>query len=289
MNKKIRWILGNLLFLGIATLVFLFLEGKNIAMLDPKGTIAEEQKKLLIITTWLMMIVVLPVFILTIAIPWKYRKGNPKAKYAPNWDNSHMAEIIWWSLPFAVVIVLSIITWKSCHDLDPYKPLVSENKPVKVQVVALDWKWLFIYPEFNIATVNYLQFPEKTPVNFDITADAPMNSLWIPELGGQIYAMAGMKTKLHLIANAPGRFNGSSANLSGKGFAGMKFIAEATSAADFAKWIKEVKASSNFLTLEEYNKLAEPSENNPAAFYVLKAENLYEQIVMKYMGPMHDK
>lgn len=181
---------------------------------------------------------------------------------------------------------MGILVWKSSHELDPFKPLESNRKPVRVQVVALQWKWLFIYPEQNIATVNFLQFPEQTPINFEITADAPMNSFWIPELGGQIYAMPGMKTKLHLIANEEGNFRGSSANLSGRGFAGMTFIAKASSQLEFEDWVESIRESSNFLNLREYNRLAEPSENNPVASYVLQKKDLYDWIVKKYMVPM---
>jgi cytochrome o ubiquinol oxidase subunit 2 len=159
--------------------------------------------------------------------------------------------------------------------------LESNTKPLKIQVVALQWKWLFIYPEQGIATVNFVQFPEQTPINFEITADAPMNSFWIPQLGGQIYAMPGMVAKLHLIADKEGSYRGSSANLSGKGFAGMKFIAKSSSEADFEAWVDSVRQSGPI----DYTKVAEPSEYAPAAFYSLSDDNLFNQIVMKYMVP----
>jgi cytochrome o ubiquinol oxidase subunit 2 len=152
--------------------------------------------------------------------------------------------------------------------------------------VALQWKWLFIYPEQNIATVNFVEFPNSTPVNFQLTADAPMNSFWIPELGGQMYAMPGMSTQLHLMADRPGEFNGSAAEISGKGFSGMKFIAKATSQKDFDTWVKSVKQSSNMIDLSKYNKLAEPSENNPVITYASVEKDLYNSIIMKFMPAM---
>jgi cytochrome o ubiquinol oxidase subunit 2 len=152
-------------------------------------------------------------------------------------------------------------------------------------VVALQWKWLFLYPEEKIATVNFVQFPKQTPIHFEITADAPMNSFWIPRLGGQIYAMPKMKTELYLMADEDGDFRGSSANLSGEGFSGMTFIARAASNEDYEKWVESAKQSSNQLSLEEYRKLAAPSKDNLVGIYQLKEENLFEQIIMKYMSP----
>jgi cytochrome o ubiquinol oxidase subunit 2 len=178
-----------------------------------------------------------------------------------------------------------MITWKSTHDLNPFNPIVSDKKAVKIQVVALQWKWLFIYPEQGIATVNFIQFPVDTPVNFEITADAPMNSFWIPQLGGMIYAMPAMRSKLHLIASEMGDFRGVSANLSGTGFAGMTFVAKSSSLADFEGWVQTVRQSKSQLTAESYKQLVMPSQNNPVATYILQDNNLFEEVLMKYMPP----
>lgn len=284
MRKK--YIIFLIVLSSVAVLLsIVYLMGINIAMLDPKGMIALKQRNLFITITLIMLIVVIPVFVLTWVISWKYREGN-KAKYTPDWDQHLLSESIWWGLPCAIVLAMGILVWKSSHELDPFKPLESSKRPIRVQVIALQWKWLFIYPELKIATVNFLQFPEKTPINFEVTADAPMNSFWIPELGGQIYAMPGMKTKLHLIADETGSFRGSSANLSGQGFAGMRFIAKASSESDFYQWVESIRESANFLSLSEYNRLSEPSENNPVTSYVLQKEDLYDFVVMKYMMPM---
>lgn len=259
------------------------LNGSDFVVFHPKGLIAMKERDLIITAILLMSIVVVPAIVLTIFFSWKYRASNQKAKYSPDWDHSHLAESIWWGVPFLIIIALSIITWRSSHELDPFKPIETGQKQMTIQAVALRWKWLFIYPEQQIATVNYIQFPEKTPLIFEITADAPMNSFWIPQLGGQIYAMPGMKTKLHLIANEPGNFRGSSANLSGKGFAGMTFVAKATSPEEFEEWVQSVKGSKDALTQEAYDDLAQPSEYNPVATYVLEDGELFERIVMKPM------
>jgi cytochrome o ubiquinol oxidase subunit 2 len=237
------------------------------------------------IASLLMLIVIIPVFVLTWAFAWRYREGNTKAKHTPDWEHNYIAEYCWWGVPVVIVVILAILTWKSTHDLNPFTPLVNGKKPVSIQVVSLQWKWLFIYPEQGIATLNYVQFPEKTPINFEITSDAPMNSFWIPQLGGQIYSMPAMRSKLHLIANEPGSFRGVSANISGKGFAGMRFVAEASTDADFEKWVAGVKGSSNHLNWDGYQKLVEPSEYNSVEYYNLALPNLFDEILMKYMSP----
>ena len=285
MSKRFKSACLILVSLGVVLLSGWFLLTQDIAVLHPKGLIAVKQRNLMINLSLWMLIVVIPVFILTFFISWKYKASNAKAKYSPDWDYSILAESIWWGIPFIIVTVLGIFTWNSCHELDPFRPLESSVKPIKIQVIALDWKWLFIYPELNIATVNFVQFPEKTPINFEITADAPMNSFWIPKLGGQIYAMAGMNSKLHLIADEIGSYRGSSANLSGRGFSGMKFIAKASSQEEFDQWVQLIQQSSPFLGLEEYKYLVRPTENNPAAFYALEEQDLFEQVIMKYMMP----
>lgn len=260
---------------------------KKAGVLDPQGVIADKEQDLIITASWLMLLVVIPVFALSFFVIMKYRASNDKVKYEPTWDSSRLIEIIWWGVPCLIIVTLGVITWKSTHELDPFKPIDSDKKPLTIQVVALQWKWLFLYPEEKIATVNYIQFPEKTPLIFDITADAPMNSFWIPQLGGQVYAMPGMKCKLHLMADRVGRFRGASANLSGTGFAGMTFTAKATSDEEFSSWVETARSSGNTLTKESYPTLVAPTENNPVSLYKLQAEGLFDDILMKYMRPMH--
>ncbi len=285
MKKNVKIALTILVLLATVIATVVFVQSNKIAVLEPKGIIAQAEKDLLIITSLLMLIVVIPALLFTLIFAWVYRADNKKATYRPDWSESHVAEVFWWGVPSVIIIFLAILTYQSSHALNPYKPIESDKKPITIQAVALDWKWLFIYPEQGIATVNYIQFPVDTPLNFEITADAPMNSFWIPQLGGQIYAMPAMKTKLHLMASETGTFRGCSANISGVGFAGMVFTAKATDEADFNAWVGEVKNSPRSLTLEEYNELMKPSEYNPVTLYSLEKDDLFDYIIMKYGAP----
>lgn len=285
MKNIYKFILAVLLILAASAVTVLYMSTHDIAVLDPKGLIGEKERDLIITASLLMLIVVIPVFILALVFAWKYRADNDKAKHEPDWEHNYIAEYCWWGVPLVIVAVLGIITWKSSHELNPFKPIVNGKTPVKIQAVALQWKWLFIYPEYNIATVNFIQFPEKTPIDFEITSDAPMNSFWIPQLGGQIYAMPAMRSKLHLIANETGSFRGVSANISGDGFAGMNFIAKASTDEEFNQWVASVKKSKKSLNLNEYNALVAPSSYDPVALYTLGQRDLFDQILMKYMAP----
>lgn len=286
MTKKYKIGLLILLPLTLAVLVFLFFQGTNVAVLNPKGQIASQQRDLMIIATLLMLIVVIPVFILTFLISWRYREGNHrKTTYTPDHDSSHALEAIWWAIPFIIIVVLSGIIWKSSHELDPYRPIETTKRPLTVQVVALEWKWLFIYPEQGVATVNYLQIPEDTPVNFKLTSDAPMNSFWVPQLGGQVYTMSGMETQLHLIANERGEYTGQSANLSGDGFAGMKFKVNVTNQEEFEGWAETAQQSSKQLDSDTYNNLAEPSKSNPPTTFAYNDKRIYGNVIAKYRAP----
>lgn len=285
MKKTIKITILVLLSFGILVWAGLALSNLDIAVLNPKGLIAMKERSLLITASLLMLIVVVPVWFLTVFFAWKYRSSHTKSKYTPDWAHSHLAESLWWGIPLVIIVILAIMTWTSSHELDPYKPIESDKKPIEIQVVALQWKWLFIYPEHGIATVNFIQFPEKRPVHFEITADAPMNSFWIPQLGGQIYAMSSMRSHLHLIANEVGIFKGVSANFSGKGFAGMTFTAKASSEEEFNQWVKSVKKSSPRLNEAVYQHLAMPSENNPVTSYILTQQDLFDRILMKYQAP----
>ncbi len=285
MKKTFKIAIVTLLILGCLALGALYISTHDIAVLEPKGMIGEKERELIIIASLLMLIVVIPVFILTWAFAWRYRGDNTRAKHTPDWEHNQIAEYCWWGVPVIIIIILGVITWKSTHELNPFKPIVNGKKPVVIQVVSLQWKWLFIYPEQGIATLNYVQFPEQTPINFEITSDAPMNSFWIPQLGGQIYAMPAMRSKLHLIANEPGIFRGVSSNISGKGFAGMRFNAKSCTEEEFAQWVQQVKQSPKQLNLDTYDQLVIPSEYNPVEYYALMQRDLFDRILMKYMAP----
>lgn len=276
--------LGAVLFLIVAR----YLYTTPIPVLQPAGPIAEGQKELLFIASALMLIVVLPVFVLAFTFAWRYREDNTKAKYQPNWDHSRIIETVWWLIPSALIAVLAVITWHSTFKYDPYKPLASSDKTLTVQVVALDWRWLFIYPDQKVASVNELRLPVDTPVKFEITADAPMNSFWIPQLGGQVYAMPGMGTVLHLQADREGRYYGSSANISGEGFADMNFTTVVTSYGSFADWVEKT-SDQPMLTKQAYDRLSKPSRNTNVITYGTPADNLYDTIIRKYMNMDHDQ
>lgn len=280
-----------LLFTGIIIAFVLFMQPyslyyfqNKISVLFPSGLIAFEQRNLLLIIQALMLIIIIPVFVMTFIFSWKYRASNTKAKYDPDLVDNTLAEYIWWGVPLVLTLIVGVLTWVKTHELDPYKPIASDKKPLTVQVVALQWKWLFIYPEEKIASLNFLQIPEKTPIRFEITADAPMNSFWIPDLGGQIYAMPNMKTELNLIADKTGDFRGSSANISGDGFASMHFITRASTQKEFEDWVKESQKATKTLTSKEWDALAAPSSGNPPEVFK-SDDNLFHYVLMKYMEP----
>lgn len=274
---------GIILFLFLVMQVLQVIQFKEyISVLFPSGTIAFKQRNLLLLIQALMLIIVIPVYILTFIFSWKYRADNKKADYDPDLVDNWIAECFWWGIPIVMTAIVSVITWQQTYALDPYKPIVSDKKPITIQVVALQWKWLFLYPEENIASMNFMQIPVNTPIRFEITADAPMNSFWIPELGGQIYAMPAMRTELNLIATETGDFRGSSANISGEGFSGMHFITRATSEAEYADWLKKAKEAKDKIN---YPELAAPSQNVPPQVYQLENAKLFDEIMMQYTHP----
>lgn len=294
MTSRKKPLFSMLAFSGLLILAILIMQplqilhfGEKIAVLFPKGLIGKEERTLLLIVQALMLLVVIPVYILTFVFSWIYRADNPKGKYDPDLVDNTLAECIWWGIPFIMVVIVSVLTWVKTHELDPFKSIESKNREMTIQVVALQWRWLFIYPEEKIATVNFIQFPKETPVRFEISADAPMNSFWIPSLGGQIYAMPGMTTILNLIADEAGDFRGSSANISGEGFARMTFTARASTKEEYEAFVKSVQESGGTLGLLEYKQLANKSLDQDVKTFQLKDSSLFESIVNKYMQPMN--
>ncbi|RQH05388.1 ubiquinol oxidase subunit II [Paraburkholderia dinghuensis] len=251
-------------------------------LLDPKGSIGVAERHLIATSVITMLLVVVPVILLTLWFAYRYRASNRNATYAPKWSHSTAIEIVVWGIPAVIILYLAVLTWKTCHELDPYKPLESSVKPINVEVVALDWKWLFIYPDLGIASVNQLAVPVGTPVNFRITSDSVMNSFYIPALGSQIYAMAGMQTRLHLIADHAGTYPGISANFSGRGFSDMKFNTLATNQQDFDAWVQKVKASSTQLSMDQYTTVAQPTEKAPVQYFSTVDPKLFNNIIAKY-------
>lgn len=281
-------------FRGLLVSVVFLLAGCQTVLMSPSGDLAVQQRNLIITSTVLMLLIIVPVIALTLWFAWHFRASNKKATYDPDWDHSTILELLIWSAPLLIIIALGAITWVSTHKLDPYRPLdrvaahrpmPADVRPLQVDVVALDWKWLFIYPEQGIATVNELAAPVDRPIQFKITASTVMNSFFIPALAGQIYAMPGMETQLQAVINAPGQFQGFSANYSGHGFSGMHFVFHGVSEEDFAQWVQKAKASGNDLSRETYVKLARPSENDPVAYYATVEPGLYRAILTRCVDP----
>jgi cytochrome o ubiquinol oxidase subunit 2 len=284
--KRLIKIIAALLIVGaIIVGVMALLKGVNIDVLNPQGEIARKEYQLIMFTLLLSLVVVIPVFVMLAVFSLRYRESNKRAAYRPNWDGSRLLEAIWWGIPCVIIVILGVVTWQSTHELDPYKDLESSVTPVNVQVVSLQWKWLFIYPDQQIATVNELIIPEKTPINFTITSDAPMNAFWIPSLGSQVYAMSGMSTKLRLIADRTGEYRGSSTNISGTGFADMNFMAKSRTQADFDAWVRQTKRLDTALDETTYRALAMPGVQDEPLYYTLQDVDLYDKIIMKYMMP----
>lgn len=280
--QVVLFIAFTALFVGV--LIFVT-QGHAVPVLQPKGLLADKERDLILLTVGLSLIVVIPVFIMLFSIAWRYRASNTKAKYQPEFASHKGIEALWWGIPCLIILVLAIITGIATHALDPYKSLNSPIKPINVQVIALQWKWLFIYPDQKVATLNYVNIPSNTPINLTITSDAPMNSFWVPALAGQVYAMSGMTTQLHIMADGTGSYNGSSANISGEGFANMRFVVNSMTPQDFQLWVKQAKTSRNGLSYDDYQKLAQPSKNIPNTTYTLMDGSLYNKSIMKYMSP----
>jgi cytochrome o ubiquinol oxidase subunit II len=248
-------------------------------VLDPHGPIAAAERLLMINATAIMLVVVVPVILATVGFAWWYRASNPRAVRSLDESYEGRVEFVTWSIPALVVILLGGVTWISAHQLDPRAPIASDVKPLRVDVVALDWKWLFIYPDQGIATVNQLVVPVKTPIEFRVTSATVMNSFFVPQLGSQIYAMGGMTTHLTLLADSPGEYPGISANFSGDGFADMRFIVKAVPADDFAGWVTQAHGSGTTLDDSGYAALAKPSKAVPPATYRSVTPSLFEHIV----------
>lgn len=279
MNRILKPVLSLLLLVSL-----FLLSGCEFILFDPKGPIGDQQKTLIIVSFWVMMIVVIPVFIMTVVFAIRYRSNTKKAEYDPHWEHSNKIEAVVWSVPLMIIIALGIITYITSHTLDPREPIASDKKPVTVQVVALDWKWLFIYPEYEVATINEMAMPVDTPVEFLITSDTVMNSFFIPQLGSQIYAMAGMENRLFLMADEPGTYKGISANYSGFGFSGMKFNALAVEETGFEQWLDKVRQSPETLGPEQYKALLEKSRDHQVEYFAAVNPLLFNQIIEKYTG-----
>lgn len=251
-------------------------------VIDPAGEVAARQRDLLLVATGLMLLIIIPVMALTVLFAWRYRASNAAARYEPEWSHSTHLELVIWSAPLLIIICLGAVTWSGTHLLDPYRPLTAAEArgepPLEVDVVALDWKWLFIYPQYGVASVNEVAAPAGRPIAFHITASSVMNSFYVPSLAGQIYAMPGMETRLNAVMSRPGDFEGFSANYSGAGFSGMRFRFHSLSDRAFGSWIQTARRG-EALTRDLYQRLAAPSENQPTSIYGRVDAGLYPAIL----------
>lgn len=263
-------------------------KGSNYIVLDPKGPVGQTELHLIWLSIILSAIVVIPVILIMVYIVIRYRdKPNNNAPYNPEWKDSRILEIIWWTIPIIIIGILGTYTVKDTYKLT--KPPVKDVTPVTIQVTSLDWKWLFEYPKQGIATVNYAEIPTGVPIQFELTADAPMNSFWIPQLGGQEYTMPGMKMRLWLQADEPGKYFGSGANFTGKGYAHMHFYVTAKPQADFNKWVDHVKSTAPQLTKAGYMQLRKQGLS-PVKSYSSFPRGLFDEIINKEGGKyMHMK
>lgn len=290
-RKQLKAVIIVLAILGTLSFIFLlafFAKDSDIALLNPKGLIANEQHRLLVTSTLIMLGFGVPVILTLYFFIWKYREGNTSVSYAPDMKASKAFLAFCWGGPLVIVAILAYLMLPATQRLEPQQPIAADNDQLTIQVVALNWKWLFIYPEEDIATVNFVQIPVDTPVRFELTADeAPMNSFWIPHLGGMLYAMTGHVNPLNLMADTIGSYSGGAAEVNGRGLAGMRFSTYVSSEGDFDAWVKETKQSLVSLDEAEYEKLLKPSENNEPVFYSSFTPGLYDKIVSKYSGSHH--
>jgi cytochrome o ubiquinol oxidase subunit 2 len=263
-------------------------------MLNPKGIIAYEERRLFFDTLALMLIVVLPVIVMSITFVYHYRASHRVRDYKPDWSHSYFLESLWWGIPCVIIVILATMTWKKTVQLDPYKKITPQNQaPLLIQAIALPWKWLFIYPEQGIATVNYLVVPVGREVEYWITTDnVPMSAFFVPQLGSQIYAMAGMRTRLYLLADHVGNYVGMNTMYNGGGFSDMRFITHAVMPEQMQKWFEQIKKSPTLLTDEAYKKLLIPTISDKPQFFTGVTNNFFQNVINLYMnssGPVHPR
>ena len=272
----------------------LALGGCDMIVMNPAGDVARQQADLILWSTGLMLLIIVPVMVLTAVFAWRYRATNEEAEYKPDWDHSTGLELIIWSAPLMIIIALGALTWVATHTLDPYRPIgriaagrpvPATQRPLEVQVVSLDWKWLFIYPEQGVASVNELVLPVDRQVRFRLSSSSVMNTFYVPAMAGMIYTMPGMETKLHAVLNKPGDFEGMSAHYSGAGFSKMKFRTHAVDQAGFDRWIARARTAPGRLDAATYLKLEQPSEDVKPMLFAGIEQGIFGRIVNLCVAP----
>jgi len=255
------------------------------SVLDPHGTIASQNRIILLDSLAIMLAIVVPTIATTLGFAWWFRAGNSKATYRPHFVYSGRIELVVWSIPTLVILFLGGIIWIGSQRLDPFRPIESSAKPLELQAISLDWKWLFIYPDQHVAALNQLVVPADRPLHFTLTSASVMNAFFVPQLGSMIYTMNGMRTQLHLQADHEGTFHGLSAQFSGDGFPGMNFTVRAVSPAAFDDWVKSTQGTGPTLDQAEYKRLLAQSMNDPPATYRAVADRLFEAVVAQELPP----
>jgi cytochrome o ubiquinol oxidase subunit II len=256
----------------------------NITLLHPKGPIGQSELFVIGAAFALMLIVVIPVIVMAFWFPRRYKASNPKGSYDPKWSDSATIDVVIWLVPATIVLALATLTWTESHRLDPFRPIDSSVVPINIETVSLDWKWLFIYPDQDIATVNQLVIPVGVPISFKITSGTVMTSFFIPQLGSQIYAMAGKQSQLHLMADEPGVYDGQNQQFSGRGFADMHFKVMAVSQQQFDDWVKKTRQLPDKLDPARFEELGKPGANYPITSFSWVSPGLFDEIVNNYRG-----
>ena len=282
-SPAISGFFSRLARLAVPLLALASLGGCTFDLLQPIGDVGRQERTLILAALGLMLLVVVPVIALTLWFGWTYRASNARAVYAPTWAHSTRIEVVVWAVPCVIVAILGAMIWRTTATLDPYRPLESGVKPVRVQVVALNWKWLFIYPDYGVATIDELAIPVGTPIDFELTAESLMNSFFIPRLGSQVYAMAGMRTRLHLVADTPGTYHGMSAAFSGEGFSDMRFDTVAMPPPAFEAWMRDAKRSPQAMDAHRYRTVSLPATRGAPAIYAGVEPDLFDGIVDRFM------
>jgi cytochrome o ubiquinol oxidase subunit II len=278
-NMSVTW-LRAIFMTSIATL----LASCNEGVLDPQGPVGKAERVILYDSTAIMLAVIVPVIVLTLAFAWWFRARNSRAHYRPDWEYSGRIEMIIWSIPALVILFLGGIAWTGSHDLDPPVPLADSTAPLDIEVISLDWQWLFIYPHEGIASLNRLVVPAGVPLRFRLTSTTVMNSFFVPQLGSQIYAMPNMVTRLNLKADQPGTYEGLSAQFSGDGFSDMRFDLVSTEAGAFKDWVNTTKTQGGVLDADTFEELSKPAKAEGAQTYAQVSEGMFDKISSGHMA-----
>ncbi len=282
MSRGFRLAVALLIAFAILGLFAWLLQGKQIDVLSPAGVVADEQQKILLFALILSTFVVVPVFGILTFVSLKYRASKRPVDYSPEWGESKRLELIWWGVPIAIIAVLGTVIYNTSHSLDPYKKIAGDNA-IEVQVVGLQWKWLFIYPDYGVASLNRMPIPVDKPIRLVLTTEAPMSALWYPALGSQIYAMNGMESQLNVKATKLGQYKGYNTNINGEGYAKMTATADVMSMDDFLKWTNNTKSENNLLNMPVYEEIAEPEIVQDFKSYRLDDTSLYNTVLMRNM------